>query len=177
MAVPRGMGSTVFSISVDDAISTLHSATHKLREDFVSRCFPSVPFDTNNGAELGFLAVYTIDNLIKNPQHHMWAKHQEAVAKGYYAACAKGWAFGDLLFDIQYVHRLENYNLALADHLPELSQIIDPQKRFVRDASIIADRFAEFCGHPGDKRYTLIGSSAIGLLHLSTEKLFNSRIG
>lgn len=166
----------MFGISINSAISTLHDATKKLREDFASRCFPGVPFDGHNGAELGFLAVYVIDNLIKNPAHPSWLRYRETVAKGYYAACAQGWAFSDVLFEIQYVHRLEKYNLALADHLPQLSQITDAQKRFTQGATIMGERFAEFCGHPGDKRYALIGSSAIGLLHLSTEKLFKSKI-
>lgn len=170
------MFETLLGISVDQAISALHGATVKLREDFGSRCFPNVPFSSDNAAELGFLAVYVIDNIIKNPPHPSWAKHKEDVAKGYYSACAKGWTFSDVLFSMLYMQRLEQYNLALADHLSELSQITDPQKRFVQIATIMGNAFAELCGHPGDKRYALIGSGAVGMVHISSEKLFKSRL-
>jgi len=61
------MFETFLGISVDQAISALHGATAKLREDFGSKCFPDVPFSSDNAVELGFLAVYFIDGIIKNP--------------------------------------------------------------------------------------------------------------
>jgi hypothetical protein len=170
------MFKSLFGISVDDAISALHGATQKLRDDFVSRCFPGVPFSAENGVELGFLAVYVVDDLVKNPQHPSWLNHREAVAKGYYSACAKGWAFGEFIFTMLYMPRMEQYNSALAEHLPELSTISDPRARFVLSAAVMGGVFADLCGHPDDKRYSLIGSGAVGLLHISTEKLFKAKL-
>jgi len=60
--------------------------------------------------------------------------------------------------------------------LPELSQIADAQKRFAQSAAIMGDTFAELCGHRDDKQYSLIGAGAIGLLHITTERLFHAKL-
>jgi len=40
----------------------------------------------------------------------------------------------------------------------------------------MGDTFAELCGHRDDKQYSLIGAGAIGLLHITTERLFHAKL-
>lgn len=164
-----------FGITVTDAVEALTATTVKLRSDYASKCFPSLPFSPENDIELGFLAVYVLDNLIKSQQHSSWQKHREAVAKGYYRSLAAKWSFGDTLFSMLYLSRLENYNEALASQLAELPGISDSEKRLVASSTILGRRFAALCDHVDDPNYGLLDSSAIGLLYVSTEKVFNSK--
>jgi hypothetical protein len=167
---------SLIGISVSTAISALHGETQRLRNEFVPKCFPKVPFTADHAIELGFLAIYIIDNMVKHPAHTSWLKYQEAVAKGYYSACAKTRSFSEEIFALVYLPRLEQYNLAIAENLVDLSRIQERQERLARSAATIGRVFAELCGHPEEKDYVLIGAGAAGMLHLSTERIFHSRL-